>query len=73
VGRQAAVATAVSQMATALEFASVAEGIETEQQRDLLRNLGYQYGQGYLFSRPVAADEMGRQWAAARTVLPQAA
>ena len=63
VGRQAAVATAVSQMATALEFASVAEGIETEEQRDLLRSLGYQYGQGYLFSRPLGAAEMGRRWA----------
>ncbi|MFB9358445.1 putative bifunctional diguanylate cyclase/phosphodiesterase, partial [Actinoplanes nipponensis] len=63
VGRQAAVATAVSQMANALEFASVAEGIETEEQRDLLRSLGYQYGQGYLFSRPVAAAEMDRLWA----------
>ena len=63
VGRQAAVATAVSQMATALEFASVAEGIETEEQRDLLRSLGYQYGQGYLFARPLDAAEMGRRWA----------
>ena len=71
VGRQAAVATAVSQMATALEFASVAEGIETEQQRDLLRSLGYQYGQGYLFSHPVAPAEMDRRWAADRTALPQ--
>ncbi|WP_430782864.1 putative bifunctional diguanylate cyclase/phosphodiesterase [Actinoplanes sp. G11-F43] len=53
VSRQAAVATAVSQMAAALEFASVAEGIETEEQRDLLHRLGYQYGQGYLYSRPV--------------------
>ncbi|HWS39334.1 MAG TPA: EAL domain-containing protein [Actinoplanes sp.] len=53
VSRQAAVATAVSQMAAALEFASVAEGIETEEQADLLRGLGYQHGQGYLYSRPV--------------------
>ncbi|WP_221326881.1 bifunctional diguanylate cyclase/phosphodiesterase [Actinoplanes sp. L3-i22] len=53
VGRQSAVATAVSQMAAALELGSVAEGIETAEQRDLLRNLGYQYGQGYYWSRPV--------------------
>jgi diguanylate cyclase (GGDEF)-like protein len=66
VGRQAAVATAVSQMATALDFASVAEGIETEEQCTLLQNLGYQYGQGYLFSRPATADRMGEHWAAAR-------
>ena len=52
VGRQAAVATAVSQMAAALEFSSVAEGIETEEQQEVLRALGYQYGQGYLYSRP---------------------
>ncbi|GAA2674946.1 putative bifunctional diguanylate cyclase/phosphodiesterase [Actinoplanes palleronii] len=53
VGRQSAVATAVSQMASALALASVAEGIETSEQRDLLRSLGYQYGQGYYWSRPV--------------------
>ena len=66
VGRQAAVATAVSQMATALDFVSVAEGIETEEQCRLLQSLGYQYGQGYLFSRPVPADRMGDYWAAAQ-------
>ncbi|MFC7534131.1 putative bifunctional diguanylate cyclase/phosphodiesterase [Actinoplanes sp. GCM10030250] len=58
VGRQAAVATAVSQMALALEFASVAEGIETEEQRDLIRELGYEYGQGYLYSRPVPPEQI---------------
>ncbi|GAA0501710.1 hypothetical protein Ade02nite_93560 [Paractinoplanes deccanensis] len=58
VGRQAAVATAVSQMAGALELKSVAEGIETPEQRDLLLGLGYEYGQGYLFSRPVPAERI---------------
>jgi diguanylate cyclase (GGDEF)-like protein len=65
VGRQAAVATAVSQMATALQFASVAEGIETQEQCLLLHGLGYDYGQGYLFSRPVPAERMSEYWAAA--------
>ncbi|MEU4237535.1 EAL domain-containing protein [Actinoplanes sp. NPDC026619] len=64
VGRQVAVATAVSQMATALEFTSVAEGIETEEQRELIQSLGYQYGQGYLFDRPLPPDEVGDRWAA---------
>ncbi|MEU8821369.1 EAL domain-containing protein [Actinoplanes sp. NPDC048796] len=58
VGRQSAVATAVSQMAGALELSSVAEGIETPEQRDLLLALGYEYGQGYLFSRPVPAAQI---------------
>ena len=62
VGRQAAVATAVSQMADTLDFASVAEGIETEEQRRLLQDLGYQYGQGFLFSEPVTADGLTASW-----------
>jgi EAL domain-containing protein (putative c-di-GMP-specific phosphodiesterase class I) len=65
VGRQVAVATAVSQMANALDFSSVAEGIETEEQRELIHRLGYQYGQGYLFGRPLPAAEIARRWAAA--------
>jgi EAL domain-containing protein (putative c-di-GMP-specific phosphodiesterase class I) len=51
-------------MADALQFASVAEGIETEEQCALLQGLGYQYGQGYLFSRPVPADRIAELRAA---------
>ncbi|GLY31567.1 bifunctional diguanylate cyclase/phosphodiesterase [Kineosporia sp. NBRC 101731] len=64
VGRQAAVATAVSQMANALDLASVAEGIETEEQCRLLQELGYRYGQGFLFSRPVPPGVLAGWWAA---------
>jgi diguanylate cyclase (GGDEF)-like protein len=63
VGRQTAVATAVSQMAHALELSSVAEGIETEEQRVLLESLGYEYGQGYLFGRPMPPELMSARWA----------
>ena len=38
----------------------VAEGIETEQQRDLLREFGAQIGQGYLFAKPMPAVDFGR-------------
>lgn len=34
-----------------------AEGIETEQQRDMLRESGCLYGQGYLFARPLPPAE----------------
>jgi diguanylate cyclase (GGDEF)-like protein len=64
VGRQAAVATAVSQMASALALDSVAEGIETAEQRALLQGLGYQYGQGYHFSRPVPPEQIEEHLAA---------
>ncbi|HSM80522.1 MAG TPA: EAL domain-containing protein [Nodosilinea sp.] len=37
----------------ALGMAVTAEGIETAQQRDILLDLGCEYGQGYLFSRAI--------------------
>jgi diguanylate cyclase (GGDEF)-like protein len=51
-----AVVTAVMQMAGPLGCMVVAEGIETESQRNLLVELGCQRAQGYLFGRPVPAE-----------------
>ncbi|MHB1138915.1 MAG: EAL domain-containing protein, partial [Microthrixaceae bacterium] len=45
-----AIVTAVVDLANALGLSSVAEGIETVEQLTLLRSLGCQLGQGYLFS-----------------------
>ena len=36
----------------------VAEGVETEEQRTLLRQIGIDYAQGYLFSRPREISEL---------------
>jgi EAL domain-containing protein (putative c-di-GMP-specific phosphodiesterase class I) len=47
---------AVIALAHGLGIGVVAEGIETEAQHDRLRDLGCDYGQGYLFSRPVPAE-----------------
>ncbi len=44
-------------MAKALKLDVVAEGVETVHHLHQLRILGCEYGQGYLFSRPVTADE----------------
>jgi diguanylate cyclase (GGDEF)-like protein/PAS domain S-box-containing protein len=41
----------------------VAEGVETEEQRDKLRAIGVDAGQGYLFSRPVPATEIVARFA----------
>jgi diguanylate cyclase (GGDEF)-like protein/PAS domain S-box-containing protein len=44
-------------IAKTLHLDVIAEGIETEVQRDLLVSMGCQYGQGYLLAMPVAADQ----------------
>ncbi len=44
-------------MAHSLDMSVVAEGVETDQQLQILSGLGVQYGQGYLFSKPKPADE----------------
>jgi diguanylate cyclase (GGDEF)-like protein/PAS domain S-box-containing protein len=41
-----------------LGIVSVAEGIETAVQLEALRSIGCRLGQGYLFSRPVPADQV---------------
>ena len=43
-----------------LELAVIAEGIETTQQLEWLQQLGCEFGQGYLFSKPLAASEIER-------------
>jgi EAL domain-containing protein (putative c-di-GMP-specific phosphodiesterase class I) len=47
-------------LAQSLRLNTVAEGIELTEQLELVRMLGCELGQGYLFSKPVAADEIGR-------------
>jgi sensor c-di-GMP phosphodiesterase-like protein len=47
----------VIDMAKSLSLDTVAEGIETVQQASWLIEHGVEYGQGYLFSRPVPGDE----------------
>lgn len=47
---------AIIVMAHKLGIKVIAEGIETSEQYELLVNAGCDYGQGYLFSKPVPAD-----------------
>ena len=49
---------AVTAMARALGITTVAEGIETAEQLDMLEAMGCDHGQGYLFSRPVDAERI---------------
>ncbi|RUO68988.1 bifunctional diguanylate cyclase/phosphodiesterase [Pseudidiomarina sediminum] len=49
-------------MARSLELKTVAEGIETEAQSQLLREMGCDFGQGYYFARPIAPEEFETKW-----------
>jgi EAL domain-containing protein (putative c-di-GMP-specific phosphodiesterase class I)/FixJ family two-component response regulator len=53
----AAIARAMVGMAHSLGVTVIAEGVETEGQLGFLRGLGCEEMQGYLFSRPLPADE----------------
>ena len=55
-----ALATAIIVLAQSLKLDVIAEGVETEAQRDFLQERGCQVMQGYLFSRPVPAEEIPR-------------
>jgi len=55
----AVIANAVIGMARNLNLKVIAEGVETEEQRDFLREHGCDEVQGYLYARPMPADEVG--------------
>jgi len=43
-----------------LELDVIAEGIETPTQLEQLQRLGYKFGQGYLFAKPLSQAEIER-------------
>ncbi|MBF9029064.1 EAL domain-containing protein [Rhodobacterales bacterium HKCCE3408] len=53
-----AITSAIIDIARRSNFTTVAEGIETLEQLATLRDLGCQFGQGYLFSDAVAPEEV---------------
>jgi EAL domain-containing protein (putative c-di-GMP-specific phosphodiesterase class I) len=70
---------AVIALAHGLRISVVAEGIETEAQFEILREMGCDTGQGYLFARPLPEPDAarllspGRSGASTRAIPPAAA
>ncbi|MDP3125732.1 MAG: EAL domain-containing protein [Thiobacillus sp.] len=52
------IVTTILALAKGFELEVIAEGIETQAQYDFLHDHGCQFGQGYLMSRPQAADQL---------------
>jgi diguanylate cyclase (GGDEF)-like protein/PAS domain S-box-containing protein len=70
--RVAAIITAITTMAHSLGMRIIAEGVETQEQLDFLREIGCDGMQGYIFSPPIPADqleELLKQAATAPTLL----
>lgn len=57
---------ATIRVAQSLGMSTVAEGIEVQAQADLLKAMHCDKGQGYLFSKPLPADEVAR-WLTSRS------
>jgi len=55
-----AIALAIMALAKSLNLKVIAEGVETEHQVRILQEHGCEFMQGFLFSRPVPADEITR-------------
>ena len=53
--------TAITSMSRDLDLKTIAEGVETEEQRKFLHLLRCDLGQGFLFGRPVAADVLEKR------------
>ena len=55
-----AIATAIIRLGQGFNLRVVAEGVETQEQVDILQALNCQYMQGYWFGRPLAAEEASK-------------
>jgi diguanylate cyclase (GGDEF)-like protein/PAS domain S-box-containing protein len=57
-GAHGALARAIIALGEALSLQCVAEGVETPEQKSILRALGCRLGQGYYFARPLSAEAL---------------
>jgi diguanylate cyclase (GGDEF)-like protein/PAS domain S-box-containing protein len=64
--QQMALVETIVSLARTLDLKVVAEGIELDAHRDALVAMGCPYGQGYLFSKPITAEEFGSRLSLAK-------
>ncbi|HEY3706680.1 MAG TPA: EAL domain-containing protein [Terracidiphilus sp.] len=60
----------IIELARVLNMDVVAEGIETREQYTLLRQMGCRYGQGFLFAKPLPAEDVSQLLRLPGRVLP---
>lgn len=52
----------IIELSKSLDISTVAEGVETEENRRIVRELGCDYGQGYFYCRPVSVEEFNERY-----------
>lgn len=57
-GKGLSILEAITSMARLMEMRTIAEGVETKEQKDLLLDMGCIYGQGYYFYHPMPIPEV---------------
>lgn len=60
--RQKIIIEHIIDLSKSLKISTVAEGIETEENRRMVRDLGCDLGQGYYYCRPVSAGEFNEKY-----------
>ncbi|MEW8606674.1 MAG: EAL domain-containing protein, partial [Candidatus Thiodiazotropha sp.] len=60
-----AIVRAIIAMSNSLGLESVAEGVESPEQAQFLQQAGSDLAQGFLYSRPLSAEEIFRNWVSA--------
>jgi EAL domain-containing protein (putative c-di-GMP-specific phosphodiesterase class I) len=65
-----AIVDTVHELANKLDLRVVIEGIETTEERDLLLEMGLEYGQGYLMARPCDEETFLSEYAPSILVTP---
>lgn len=56
-GRSAQIISSMLEMAQSLHLPVVVEGVETNEQANMLRHMGARYAQGFLYYRPMPAKD----------------
>ena len=54
------IVSAVISIAKSKKIKTIAEGVENQKQEEILRKAGCDYGQGFLYGRPMPAEELER-------------
>ena len=68
--KDASLPKAIITLAKAMNLKTIAEGVETETQKEVLRSIGCDIIQGYLLSKPVPAEEATKFLAESKDIVP---